>query len=129
MTAIGCKVGAHIVEDGVVGKQQASPECVCQQLAAQVVEKVLLTVFAQVLLQPVESGAFAATGKCRASVHRPAGQILLTPLTDRAKAFEDEPKRIEACVAAGTTLVLTMFCQGLAERQVAGLRFVAWQFG
>ena len=113
----------------VVRRQQAASQGVGQQLAAEVVDKLVAPALVEVGSQPVDSSPLAAAGKRRAGVHGPAAQVDGAELADGPVTFEGQSDRVEPRVAARTALVGAVAGQRLAQGQVAQLGLVAGQVG
>ena len=110
---------------------QATSEGVDEQLAAEIVDKLLLTVFPQVVAQAVESSPLVAVGKCCLSVDRPATKVFVSPLSDWVVAFKDETDGVETLVAAGTTFDFAVPGHQLSQREITQLCLVfgkLWDF-
>ena len=103
--AVGREPLAHGLDGRIVRGQQAAPQGVGQQLAAEVVDELVLALLGEVAAQAVEARPLAAVGEGRAGIDRPAAEVEVAELADRAVAFEDQADRVEPLVAAGAALV------------------------
>src|SRR3954469_16377159 len=70
--ALARQAVAHGVDDAVVRGEQAAPEGVGQQLAAQVLDEFPPALLAEVRTQAVDPDPLDAPGECRAGVDGPA---------------------------------------------------------
>src|SRR5437868_4517730 len=71
--AAGREPAVHVLDQRLVGDQQAAPERVREQLAAEVVDEIGLAVIADVPAEPRQSFTLAAAREGRARVGGPAG--------------------------------------------------------
>src|SRR5205085_11048641 len=94
-----------------------------EQLATEVVDKLVLALRAEIMAQAVESRPVATIGKGRLRLHGPATEVAGAAFADGAVALEGEADRIEALVTAGAGLVLAMACQELRQGLLAELGF------
>ena len=113
----------------VVRRYKAASQGVGQQLAAEVVDKLVAPALVEVSPQSVDAISLAAAGKRRARVDGPAAQVDGAELADGPIAFVGQPDRVEPRVAAGAALVGAVAGQRLAQGQVAQLGLVAGEVG
>src|SRR5688572_11250370 len=109
---------AHRVDRGLVRQHQAAVERIREQLARQVVHKVVLPMRAEVVAQTRQSVSARAAGEGGRRVDGPAAQILGAALTHGSIALEHQPERIKPRMTARATRVLAMTRQQRAERQI-----------
>ena len=70
----------HVLNGGIVGKNQRAAKAVGQQFAAKVVHEIILAMFANVAAQTFKSISFAAAGKFRARVDGASAEIFRAAL-------------------------------------------------
>src|SRR5262249_58073539 len=106
--AVGREPGAHRVEGRLVGRHQAAPQRVSEQLPAKVLHKLAPSLLGQVAAQAVESLAFSAVREGGPCLYQAAAEVRGAALPDRAVALERQPQRVEALVAGRARLVLAV---------------------
>src|SRR5581483_8611569 len=92
----------------LIRKNQSAPQRVDEHLAAEIVHEILLAMRPDVIAQSRHSRFLRAIRECRPAIHRPAGQIVRSRLSNRAIAFEHQPERIKPQMAHGAARVFTM---------------------
>src|SRR4051794_36458198 len=92
---VGGELAAHFLERRLVGEDQAAAERIREQLAAEIVDEVLLSMVADVGAEAVEAVTLAAAGELGLSVDCAAGEVDRALLADWAIAFEHEAEGIE----------------------------------
>src|SRR5687768_829515 len=87
--AVFRKSCTHRVEQGIIGRNQRSAETVSEELPAEVIQEIILSMFANVAAQSFQTFAFGSTGELRARVDGPASEVQLAQFTYRPVPFEN----------------------------------------
>src|SRR4051812_38842569 len=75
MIAAGRKFLAHAGDDGIVGGEERATQRVREQLAAEILDKLVLHFRAEISLQTRETRALTAVGKYGARLGGPPGKV------------------------------------------------------
>src|ERR1700722_10697439 len=126
--SLGCQVGLHGIDQRFIGELQRAIERVTEQLAAKVVYKLILPVFANEIAQTLKANAVDVAGIGDGGIDGPPGQVFGAHIADGSVAFVGQAKRIKALMTGGAEGIGAMLGQHLADRKI-GLRLIARQFG
>src|SRR5262249_5428685 len=101
---VGRQSVPYLGERWLVRQQQAAPQGIRQQLATQVLDKIILSLVTQVRTQAFQAIALGSLGEGRKGLDRAPAQVLLPAFADRAEPFKDQADGIETVVAGGARL-------------------------
>src|SRR5262245_5630752 len=127
--AVGSEFFAEGRHGGLVRRNQASPQRIREELAAEIIDELVLALLVQVAAQPVHSRSLAAVGKCRLVFDRPPAEVFFAPVADRSIPFEHEADRIETLVTPRAGLGIAVPGEQLRQRQFAERGFVFGKLG
>ena len=122
------KIGLHGIHQRFIGELQRAIERVTEQLAAKVVEELVLPVIADEIAQTLKANAVDTAGISNRSIDGPPGQVFGAHIADGPIAFVGQAKRIKALMAGGAERIGPMLSQHLAYGKI-GLRLIARQLG
>ena len=126
--ALRGKIGLHGIDQRFVGELQRPIERVSEQLAAKVVDELVLAMIADEIAQTFKANAVDAAGIGDGGIDGPPGQVFGAHIADGSVAFIGQAKGIKTLVAGGAEGIRAMLGQHFAYGKI-GLRLVARQLG
>src|SRR5580698_9525789 len=116
--AVRGQVGLHAMDQRFVGELQRAIERVTEQLAAKVVEELILPVIADEVAQAVKTNSVDVAGIGDGGINGPTGQVLGTQIADGPVSFIGQAEGIKALMAGSAEVNRAMSGQHFAYGQV-----------
>src|SRR6201996_3995591 len=113
--SLGGQVGLHGIDQRFIGELQRAIERVTEQLAAKIVDELVLPVFADEIAQTLKANAVDVAGISHGRIDGTPGQVFSAHIADGSIAFVGEAKGIKTLMARGAEGIGAMLGQHLAD--------------